>query len=230
MESLSANPPAERKAPGSAVRSGHASPAFESCPSPSATNRGSAGLPVRGWRRSVQPPAHRVQRALDFFPQQADRHVKPQLISRGIKPRDRLRRIPRFRTSVVIGNTRKYRAKLARESAASDCERLNLLKDRVRKTTLLVVGFDHLRGQAGEARPRGLEKRGTEGFDRRKIIQTTVGYGGAAPLLVVRWPSVSALNVIVIRQQTTIVVNTPPQPNWSAIQPTPAPAIAEPKT
>jgi hypothetical protein len=41
---------------------------------------------------------------------------------------------------------------------------------------------------------------------------------------------VIALNAIVITQQTTIVAKTPVQPQWSAIQPTPLPAIAEPKT
>jgi hypothetical protein len=32
------------------------------------------------------------------------------------------------------------------------------------------------------------------------------------------------------QQQPTIVVNTPPQPQWSAIQPMPVPEIAEPNT
>jgi len=41
---------------------------------------------------------------------------------------------------------------------------------------------------------------------------------------------VSALKNIVSRQQATIVMNTPFQPQWSAIHPTPVPAIAEPKT
>ena len=40
--------------------------------------------------------------------------------------------------------------------------------------------------------------------------------------------SVSDTNPIAITQQKIIVVNTPPQPQWSAIQPTPVPAIAEP--
>ena len=39
-----------------------------------------------------------------------------------------------------------------------------------------------------------------------------------APLCAL-WPSVSALNAIVSRQQATIVVKTPFQPQWSAIQP-----------
>src|SRR3954463_11751771 len=45
-----------------------------------------------------------------------------------------------------------------------------------------------------------------------------------------RAPSVNALQPIVSRQQTTIVTKTPFQPDRSAIQPTPEPAIAEPKT
>jgi hypothetical protein len=43
-------------------------------------------------------------------------------------------------------------------------------------------------------------------------------------------PSVIATNTIVSTQQATIVMNTPFQPQWSAIQPTPVPAIAEPNT
>jgi hypothetical protein len=39
---------------------------------------------------------------------------------------------------------------------------------------------------------------------------------------------VSETNAIAITQQTIMVANTPPQPQWSAIQPTPVPAIAEP--
>ena len=48
--------------------------------------------------------------------------------------------------------------------------------------------------------------------------------------LVAVWPRVIALNAIVRTQQTTIVMKTPFQPQWSAIQPTPVPAIADPKT
>ena len=48
--------------------------------------------------------------------------------------------------------------------------------------------------------------------------------------LVALWARVIALNTIVRTQQTTIVMNTPFQPQRSAIQPTPVPAIAEPKT
>ncbi len=43
-------------------------------------------------------------------------------------------------------------------------------------------------------------------------------------------PSVIALNAIVSTQHATIVTNTPFQPQRSAIQPTPVPAIADPKT
>jgi hypothetical protein len=39
-----------------------------------------------------------------------------------------------------------------------------------------------------------------------------------------------ALKTIVRTQQATIVMNTPFQPQWSAIQPTPVPATADPKT
>ena len=42
--------------------------------------------------------------------------------------------------------------------------------------------------------------------------------------------AVIALNAIVNRQHTTIVTKTPAQPKRSAIQPTPDPAIADPKT
>jgi hypothetical protein len=49
-------------------------------------------------------------------------------------------------------------------------------------------------------------------------------------MLCVRWPSVSALQAIVSRQQAIMVANTPPQPQRSAIQPTPVPAIDEPNT
>ncbi len=41
--------------------------------------------------------------------------------------------------------------------------------------------------------------------------------------------SVSDTNAIAITQQKIIVANTPSQPQWSAIQPTPVPAMAEPK-
>ena len=43
-------------------------------------------------------------------------------------------------------------------------------------------------------------------------------------------PSVMALKTIVRMQHTIIVTNTPLQPQWSAIQPTPVPAMADPKT
>ena len=43
-------------------------------------------------------------------------------------------------------------------------------------------------------------------------------------------PSVIALNAIVSRQHATIVMNTPGQPQRSAIQPTPVPATADPNT
>jgi hypothetical protein len=48
--------------------------------------------------------------------------------------------------------------------------------------------------------------------------------------LVAVWPRVIALNAIVSTQHTTIVTKTPFQPQWSAIQPTPVPATAEPNT
>lgn len=54
--------------------------------------------------------------------------------------------------------------------------------------------------------------------------------GGYRSALVVLWPSVMATKAIVSTQQTTIVMNTPFQPQWSAIQPTPVPAMAEPNT
>ena len=41
---------------------------------------------------------------------------------------------------------------------------------------------------------------------------------------------VRALKAMVSRQQTIMVPNTPDQPQRSAIQPTPVPAMAEPKT
>ena len=50
-----------------------------------------------------------------------------------------------------------------------------------------------------------------------------------APLTAV-CPSVIALKTMVRTQQATIVMNTPFQPHTSAIQPTPLPAIADPKT
>ena len=53
---------------------------------------------------------------------------------------------------------------------------------------------------------------------------------GQAAELALRWRSVSALKAIVSTQHTIIVPNTPPQPHWSAIQPTPVPAMAEPNT
>ena len=55
-------------------------------------------------------------------------------------------------------------------------------------------------------------------------------FHGDASLLSALCPSVRALKTIVSTQHTIIVLNTPPQPQWSAIQPTPVPAIAEPKT
>jgi len=57
-----------------------------------------------------------------------------------------------------------------------------------------------------------------------------VGTLHARALLSALCGRVRALKNMVSRQQATMVANTPPQPQRSAIQPTPVPAIAEPNT
>ena len=78
---------------------------------------------------------------------------------------------------------------------------------------------------------RWLREGGQDGSQEQDGQGTRAHRGkGQGAELALRWRSVSALKAIVSTQQTIIVPKTPPQPQWSAIQPTPAPAIAEPKT
>ncbi len=124
------------------------------------------------------------------------------------------------------------------ERLADDLETQQALKSKLigAETVSQGFGLERVLGQiAARAAVRDDEGAGgfgaeVEGRGEGERRGDQEWFHGEIELLFVRLPRVIALNTIVSRQQTIMVPKTPPQPQWSAIQPTPVPAIAEPNT